>query len=179
MVTGVPLPGFSRFCVGAKSPLTGGYGESEAGGHWAAELKFAGYDAIIIQGKLPHPVYLWVSNGTAQLKDARHLWGLTTDEIEARILEEVGDSRAKVAYIGPAGEAGVRFACIMHGARNAACGPTPSCACWPTTYCGTCAQPFGRSWTTPRKSSACRCFWTNSTRYTATLSGWPARPSPS
>ncbi len=106
VVSGAPVPGFSRFSVGAKSPLTGGYGESEAGGFWAAELKFAGYDAIVVQGKAEHPVYLWIHNGVAELKDAGHLWGLDTAQTQARIKQELGDQRVQVACIGPAGRWG-------------------------------------------------------------------------
>ena len=120
VVTGAPMPGFSRFGVGAKSPLTGAYGESEAGGFWAAELKFAGYDAVVIQGRAESPVYLWIHDGEAELKDAGHLWGLTTEETEARIAADLGEQRIRTACIGPAGEAGVRYACVMHGTRNAA-----------------------------------------------------------
>ena len=74
-VTGVPLPGAGRHSVGAKSPLTGGFGEAEAGGFWGAELKHAGYDGIIIQGRAERPVYLWVDETTVEIRDAAHLWG--------------------------------------------------------------------------------------------------------
>ncbi len=72
-VTGVPLPGSGRNCVGAKSPLTGGYAKSEVGGFWGAELKHAGYDAIIVEGKAEKPVYLWIHDGEASIRDASHL----------------------------------------------------------------------------------------------------------
>ena len=72
-VTGVPLPGSGRHCVGAKSPLTGGYGKAESGGFWGAELKHTGYDAIIVEGRAKKPVYLWIHDGEADIRDASHL----------------------------------------------------------------------------------------------------------
>jgi aldehyde:ferredoxin oxidoreductase len=74
-VTGVPLSGSGRHCVGAKSPLTGGYAKAESGGFWGAELKHAGFDAVIIEGKAEKPVYLWIHDGEASIRDAGHLWG--------------------------------------------------------------------------------------------------------
>jgi len=119
-VTGVPLPGSGRNCVGAKSPLTGGYAKSEVGGFWGAELKHAGYDAIIVEGKAEKPVYLWIHDGEASIRDASHLWGKNTKETEQIIRDELGDSLIRVAGIGPAGENLVRFACIMNGLKDAA-----------------------------------------------------------
>src|SRR4030042_6881405 len=75
LVTGVPVGGCGRNSVGAKSPLTGAYGDAEVGGYWGAELKAAGYDAIIIEGRASRPVYLWVHDGQAEIRDAAHLWG--------------------------------------------------------------------------------------------------------
>ena len=74
-LTGSTLSGSSRNSVGAKSPLTGGFGESEVGGFWAAELKKAGYDAIIIIGKAKDPVYLYVYDGQVEFRDAGKIWG--------------------------------------------------------------------------------------------------------
>lgn len=119
-VTGVPLPGSGRHCVGAKSPLTGGYAKSESGGFWGAELKHAGYDAIIVEGKAEKPVYLWIHNGEASIRDASHLWGKNTKETQETIRAELGDGLIRVAGIGPAGENLVRFACIMNGLKDAA-----------------------------------------------------------
>src|SRR3972149_3525125 len=79
---GSPLSGTNRFTCAAKSPLTGGYGESEAGGWWGPELKFAGFDGIIVTGQSPRPVYLWIADGTAELRDASHLWGKLSGEGE-------------------------------------------------------------------------------------------------
>jgi aldehyde:ferredoxin oxidoreductase len=114
VVTGAPISGQSRVVVSAKSPLTGGIGTSEAGGFWPAEAKFAGYDAIIIKGKSPHPVYMWINNGKVEIRDARHLWGKTTGECEEQLFEELGDKSIEVLQIGPSGEKLVRFAAIMN-----------------------------------------------------------------
>lgn len=111
---GAPAHGLCRFSVGAKSPLTGGFGESEAGGYWGPELKFAGFDAIVITGRSPRPVYLWVHDGTAEIRDASGFWGMTTGEAQDAIQEELGDSRIRVALIGPAGENQVPFANIAN-----------------------------------------------------------------
>jgi len=118
-VTGVRLPGSGRNCVGAKSPLTGGIAKSEVGGFWGAELKRTGYDAIIIEGKAEKPVYLWVHDGEAEIKDASHLWGKKTKETQQTIRDELGDNLIRVASIGLAGEKLVRYACIMNGLYDA------------------------------------------------------------
>src|SRR3990172_2510398 len=90
-LTGAPISGSGRSSVGGKSPLTGGYGEGDVGGFFNAELKHAGFDAIIFEGKAPRPVYLWVRDGQVELRDASHLWGLNTLETQDRIREELGD----------------------------------------------------------------------------------------
>jgi aldehyde:ferredoxin oxidoreductase len=119
-VSGLLLPGAARFCVGAKSPLTGGIAKAESGGFFMAELKRSGYDMIIIEGKAEKPVYLWVHDGEAEIKDAGQVWGKETKETEADIRAELGDNKVQLALIGPGGENQVRFACIMCGLRNAA-----------------------------------------------------------
>jgi aldehyde:ferredoxin oxidoreductase len=75
VVTGVPISGQSRLTASAKSPLIGAIGDSQSGGFWPAELKFAGFDAIIIKGQSPSPVYLWIHDGDAELRSAAQLWG--------------------------------------------------------------------------------------------------------
>ena len=75
VISGTPAAGLSRFSVAAKSPETGAFGEAEAGGWWIPELKSAGFDAIVIKGKANRPVYLWVHDGQAEIRDAGHLWG--------------------------------------------------------------------------------------------------------
>jgi aldehyde:ferredoxin oxidoreductase len=119
-VTGLILPGSSRMCIGAKSPLTGGITKSEVGGNWAAELKRAGYDVVIIEGKSPTPVYLFIQDSTASLSDAVKLWGLRIKETEQSIKKELADEHVQITSIGPAGEHQVRFACIMSGLFDAA-----------------------------------------------------------
>ncbi len=119
-LTGTLFPQASRYVVAAKSPLTQIWGEAHAAGHWAAELKFAGYDAIIFRGRSPRPVYLWIDDGCAELRDAKRLWGYTTHETDAMIKEELGDEEIKIAYIGQAGENLVRFACVMNDLDRAA-----------------------------------------------------------
>ncbi len=117
--TGLAVSGQSRATAVAKSPLTGCVGDSQAGGFWPAELKFAGFDAIVIRGAAPRPVYLWIHDGQAELRDAAHLWGRITGETQAAIHEELGDPKIEVAQIGPAGEKRVRFAAIMNMSNRA------------------------------------------------------------
>jgi aldehyde:ferredoxin oxidoreductase len=119
-VTGLALAGASRNCIGAKSPLTGGIAKSEVGGFWMAELKRAGFDAIIVEGKAEKPVYLWVHDGEVVIKDARNIWGRETRDSESAIRTELGDENIQVAMIGQGGENLVRYACIMEGLHDAA-----------------------------------------------------------
>ncbi len=114
VITGIPCGGSGRSGVGSKSPLTGGCGDSQAGGFWGAELKRAGWDAIIIEGKAANPVYLWINDDKVEIRDASHLWGKATKEVEEQIQDELGDKRIRVAQIGPGGEKLVRFACILN-----------------------------------------------------------------
>jgi aldehyde:ferredoxin oxidoreductase len=119
-----PLTGTFAACSGryevvAKAPLTGTIGAANSGGHFGPELKFAGYDGIIIEGVSPKPVYLYVSDGAAELRDAAHLWGKTTHETTDIINRDVS-ADAKVACIGPAGEHLVLFATIMNDKNRAA-----------------------------------------------------------
>src|SRR5574341_2250213 len=114
VLTGAPVPGAGRHSVGAKSPLTGGFGESESGGYWGAELKRAGWDGIVFHGVSPTPVYLWINQDAVEFRDASHLWGKITGEVEDMLLAELGDPRIRGAQIGPAGENLVRFACIAN-----------------------------------------------------------------
>ncbi|MEE9218602.1 MAG: aldehyde ferredoxin oxidoreductase family protein [Acidobacteriota bacterium] len=119
VVTGVAVSGQSRMTATAKSPMSGGIGDSQCGGYFPAEMKAAGYDAIIIQGKSPKPVYLWIKDGDVQLRDASKIWGMVTGEAERAIEEELGDKKIEVAQIGPAGEKMVRFAAIMNMSNRA------------------------------------------------------------
>ncbi|MCL4459993.1 MAG: aldehyde ferredoxin oxidoreductase family protein [Chloroflexi bacterium] len=120
VVTGAPVSGLSRFSVTAKSPLTDAIGDSQAGGYWPAELKFAGFDAIVIKGRASSPVYLWIDDGQVEIRDAGHFWGKTTGETQILVRREVGDGDVQVACIGPAGEKLVRFASIVSGLNHVA-----------------------------------------------------------
>ena len=120
VITGAPVTGVSRVSVAAKSPLTGTYGEAEAGGFFAVEMKFSGFDVIVFEGTARRPVYLWVKDGRAELRDATHLWGLTTKAVAEAIRREVGEPLARVACVGPAGERLVRFANVIFDNRYAA-----------------------------------------------------------
>jgi aldehyde:ferredoxin oxidoreductase len=105
------------------SPSSGGVADSQAGGFWPAELKFAGFDAIVIQGAAKKPVYLWIHEGEAELKDAGHLWGKLIPEVDDILKSELGDNRVEIAQIGPAGEKLSNFAAIMN-MKNRAWGRT-------------------------------------------------------
>lgn len=119
VITGVPCAGCGRSGVGSKSSLTNGWGDSQGGGFWPAELKRAGWDAIIVEGKAANPVYLWLNDDKVEIRDASHLWGKATKEVERQIQDELGDKRVRVAQIGLAGEKLVRFACILNDVVHA------------------------------------------------------------
>ncbi len=119
VLTGTAISGQSRMTAAAKSPLTGAIGDSQGGGFWPAELKFSGFDAIVIKGKAEKPVYLWIHDGEYELRDATHLWGKITGDAEASIKEELGDDKIEVLQVGPAGENSVRFAGIFSMSNRA------------------------------------------------------------
>ena len=112
-VNGTLLSGAAKFGVFFKSPLTGIFGESYCGGYFAAQLKFAGYDGLMVQGKAERPVYISIKDGEAEIKNANHIWGKDTFETEDIIKEEL-DEKFQVLSIGPAGENLVKYACISH-----------------------------------------------------------------
>jgi aldehyde:ferredoxin oxidoreductase len=103
-LTGAPVPTGGRYAVVCKSPLTGGWGDANSGGFFGPELKFAGWDALFISGVAPRPSYLMVTNTGIEIKDASHLWGKDAIETEEALTSEVGDSKVRVACIGPASE---------------------------------------------------------------------------
>lgn len=117
--TGLPISGQSRCTATCKSPSSGGVADSQAGGFWPAELKFAGFDAIVLKGASAKPVYLWINDGQAELRDAAHLWGKTTYEVDGILKEECGDKRTEIAQIGIAGEKLANFAAIMNMSNRA------------------------------------------------------------
>jgi aldehyde:ferredoxin oxidoreductase len=119
VLSGVPMPGFTRYTIAARSPLTGTFGEAEAGGFWGPELKLAGFDGVIVEGASPKPVYLWINDGKAEIRDATNLWGKDTGEVERLIREELGDNRVRIAQCGQAGENGVRYACVLNELKHA------------------------------------------------------------
>ena len=118
LLTGSPIATATRFTAAARSPLTGCYGESEAGGYFGPELKMAGYEAVLISGRADSPVYLSIGPGQAVLKDASHLWGHDPEEVQNQIRTELGDNKVQVLQIGLAGEKRVLFAALTHGLRH-------------------------------------------------------------
>jgi len=120
VITGAPFSGSGRNAVGGKSPLTGGFGEAEAGGFWNAELKHAGFDEIVFTGKASEPAWLWINDGEAELMDGSSLWGLEVGECQDEMREATGEPQAKTALIGPAGERMVRIACVINDLTHVA-----------------------------------------------------------
>lgn len=117
-LTGTAGPANGRFSVCAKSPATNIWGESNCGGFWGSELRFAGFDGILVTGRAAAPVYLWLHDGRAELRDASHLWeSADTYATQAAIKQEIDAPLARVACIGQAGERQIPFASILcdHG----------------------------------------------------------------
>jgi aldehyde:ferredoxin oxidoreductase len=111
----------SRFSVTSKSAEgQGGFGTSNSGGHWAAELKFAGFQHLLIKGKAAAPTYLWIHEGEIEFRDASFMWGRDTYECQELIRDDLGDANIQAAVIGQAGENLVLFANVMHGLKRAA-----------------------------------------------------------
>ncbi|MBW1899183.1 MAG: hypothetical protein JRI61_09000 [Deltaproteobacteria bacterium] len=119
-LVGTTFPGASRTDVMGKSPVTGHYGNAGLGGYLAAELKFAGYDNLIISGRADSPVYLHISDNEIQIRDASEIWGNDTYDTPNLVRKDAGDPKAQVVCIGPAGERQVIYAAIMSGTGNAA-----------------------------------------------------------
>jgi len=110
----------SKFGVFAKSPATNLFGEAYSTGQFGAELRMAGYDIIVITGKASKPAYLWIDDGSVQIKDASRLWGMSTWDVEQAIRDELGDQNVRVSAIGKAGENLVRLACLINDRFRAA-----------------------------------------------------------
>jgi aldehyde:ferredoxin oxidoreductase len=119
-LTGTPTPCGARYMVVTKGPLTGAITTSNSGGFWGPELKFAGYDMVIIEGRAPKPCYLYIYDDHVEIRDAAQYWGQGVGETEDGLREELGIPQLRVCCIGPAGENGVRFACIMNDKHRAA-----------------------------------------------------------
>ncbi|UCE53278.1 MAG: aldehyde ferredoxin oxidoreductase family protein [Desulfobacterales bacterium] len=124
VMTGAPLPAACRFTAVGKSPLTGTAAESEAAGFFGPELKMAGFDAVVFKGKAEKPVYLWVTEGKAEIKDAEHFSQFGAREVEDIIRKDMGSKKIRVAQTGLAGMNQVRFANITNnlGHFNGRCG---------------------------------------------------------
>jgi aldehyde:ferredoxin oxidoreductase len=119
-LTGTAASTGGRYSVITKGPLTGAIACSNSGGFFGAELKMAGWDMVIFEGKSPKPVYLWIQDDTAELRDAAHLWGRTSWEAEETIKKDHQDPQIRVSSIGRAGENGVLFASVMNDLHRAA-----------------------------------------------------------
>ncbi|MDE2728586.1 MAG: aldehyde ferredoxin oxidoreductase, partial [Gemmatimonadota bacterium] len=119
-LTGTNASCGARYMVVTKGPLTGAITTSNSGGHWGPELKFAGYDMVIVEGRADRPCYLLVDDDRVEIRDAAGVWGKVVSETEDAIREETGMPELRVAGIGPAGENLVRFACIVNDKHRAA-----------------------------------------------------------
>ena len=113
VTTGAPISGQSRINANAKSPLSGGIGDGQGGGFFPAELKFAGFDGIVIKGKSSKPVYLFINEGRFELRDAAHLIGKITGEVDHILKEEIGDRKIEILQHGPGAENGVLFSSLV------------------------------------------------------------------
>ncbi|THB71655.1 MAG: aldehyde:ferredoxin oxidoreductase [Desulfovibrio sp.] len=128
--SGFPAPSSSRTCVVTKSPHTAPsespyehastVSYANMGGFFGPELRFAGYDGLVVTGQAESPVYLYIDDDTVEIRDASEYWGMGTDEFDKAFLEELGDQRFRTCYIGPAGENLVEYACIINTAARAA-----------------------------------------------------------
>ncbi|MEK9801966.1 MAG: aldehyde ferredoxin oxidoreductase family protein [Curvibacter sp.] len=119
-LTGTMASTGGRYTVITKGPLTGVIACSNSGGYWGAELKMAGWDMIIFEGKSPKPVYLYVNDDVAELRDASHLWGQSVWHTEETLKKSLQDPLLRVSSIGPAGENQVLFASIVNDLHRAA-----------------------------------------------------------
>jgi len=119
-LTGTMASTGGRYTVVTKGPLTGAIACSNSGGYFGAEMKFAGWDMIIFEGRSPEPVYLYLENDKAELRDASHLWGKSTWVTEETIKTAHQDPQIRISSIGQAGENGVLYACVVNDLHRAA-----------------------------------------------------------
>jgi aldehyde:ferredoxin oxidoreductase len=119
-LTATVFPTTSRYVVCTKSPLTSMWLDASSAGWWGRDFKLTGYDGLIVEGAADAPVYLWMQDGRAQIRDASGLWGLDSDQTQAAIRTELGDEKIKVCCIGQAGENQVPLACVMNDEGRAA-----------------------------------------------------------
>ncbi len=128
--SGFPPPSSARTCVVTKSPHTSPLQSkyphastvsyANMGGFFGPEIRFAGYDGILITGKASSPAYIVIEDDKVEIRDAKKFWGMRTDVFDKAFIDELGDRRFRTCYIGPAGEKGVRYACILNTAARAA-----------------------------------------------------------
>jgi aldehyde:ferredoxin oxidoreductase len=116
---GTYMPTSGKYHVASKSPLTNGFFDSISGGYMGAEIKYAGYDGILITGRAEKPIYIFIDDDKIEFRSAERLWGRLTSETQEMIKEEIGDPTISVSAIGPAGENLVRYACIITEYRAA------------------------------------------------------------
>jgi len=116
---GTTVPCASRIAVTGKSPLTNAVGMALSGGYFPVEMKFTGYDALIVEGKAEKPTYLWIKNGKVHFRNARTVWGMKTTDCQQIIKNELNDQNVRIACIGPAGEHLSKIACIINEMRAA------------------------------------------------------------
>lgn len=119
-LTGTMASTGGRYTVITKSPLTGAIACSNSGGYWGAEFKMAGWDMVIFEGKSPKPVYLYINDDTAEIRDAAHLWGKSVWQTEEMLKKSLQDPLTRVSSIGKAGENGVLFASVVNDLHRAA-----------------------------------------------------------
>ena len=119
-LTGSQAPTGGRYMVVTKSPLSGTIASSNSGGFWGAELKRAGYDLIIVEGKSDKPCYIHINDNTVEIKDAEKYWGKLVSETTDLLLAETQDPKARVLTIGPAGEKLALLACVLNDKYRAA-----------------------------------------------------------
>jgi aldehyde:ferredoxin oxidoreductase len=115
--SGTTIPCASRMAVTGKSPLTGAVGMALTGGYFPVELKYAGYDALIVEGKAEQPTYIWIKDGKTQFRSAKKVWGMRTTDTQQTIKNELNDQNVRIACIGPAGENLSKLACIINELR--------------------------------------------------------------
>jgi len=123
----------ARTHVAAKSPLTGYFGSTNMGGFFSPELRFAGFDHLVIKGKAKKPSYLWIHNGEIEIRDASKIWGKGVRDTQEALREEMGDHDIKAMVIGLAGENMVRYANVMTEIKNDWWGWTSSPSFWAPT----------------------------------------------
>lgn len=126
-LVGTIAPAACRTNIDTKNAFNNAKGSSNFGGHFSPQLKFAGFDQLIIKGKSDKPIYLWISDGKAEIRDASHLWGKTTYKTEEMLKEELHDNKIEVATIGPAGENLVRGSAIIADCARTAGGSGVGC----------------------------------------------------